>query len=163
MKHLALILGLGALVAPGISWSAPAQTATWTRGCQAGSTASVLSGGTYACYTPASGADDESASPILDVSQCENIDIFLFDDFDGDATACTVTWTIESCPPGSGALATDALKNAACNTLPGTASLTGDDVESNLAAHLVRVHGDNAGAAINSCRIVLKCALEGSK
>lgn len=154
----ALILGLvGALVAPP-AFAVPAQVGNWLKGCQANQITRSLEGGQWACYTPAAAASLESATPVLDTADCENIDIFLWDDFDGDATACTVTWDIETCPPGAGQLATDALKNAACNTLPGTVALAGDDVESNLASLLMRVHGLAAGVAIDSCRVVVKCA-----
>ena len=159
MQRPALILGLvGALVAPVVVFAVPAQVANWSRACQTGSTTKNLEGGSFACYTPAVGASLESASPILDTSDCENIDVFLWDDFDGDGTSCTVTWAVQGCPPGASALATDALKNAACNTLTGVANLSGDDVKSNLAAQYVRVVGQAAGAAIDSCRIVVKCA-----
>jgi len=159
MNRSVLILGLiGALVAPGLANAVPAQVGSWTRGCQAGSVVRNLEGGSWACYTPAAGASNESATPVLDVSDCENVDLFSWDDFDGDGTVCTVTWDIETCAPGAGSLATDALKNAACTTLPGAAALTADDVESNLAASQLRIHGLAAGVNIDSCRIVVKCA-----
>lgn len=160
---MALVLLIGASVAPFAANAVPTQTGNWLRGCQTGQATRSLKGAEWACYTPAAGADDESAAPLLAVGDCENVDIFLWDDFDGDATACTVTWDIEGCPPVAAAVDTDTERNAACTTLPGTTSLSGDDVESNLAALYLRVHGENAGANIDSCRIVVKCALEGSK
>jgi hypothetical protein len=162
MRGRGLWLGLLLALGPGAALAQPAQVGTWARACQPGSIANSVQGGSWVCYTPAAGASVESASPILDLSGCENVDLFMWDDFDGDATVCTVSWDIESCPPGANALTTDALKNAACNTLPGTAALSGDDVESNLAALFLRVHGLAAGANIDSCRIAVKCA-EGSQ
>lgn len=163
MNRLALIfVAVGALAAQA-ALAAPAQVGSWTRGCQTGQTITSLVGASVACYTPAASASLESASPILYVGNCENIDVFMWDDYDGDGTACTVTWTIDGCPPGTDRLSNDSAKNAACNTLQGAASLSGDDVESNLAAVYVRVHGENAGANIDSCRIEVKCALEASK
>jgi hypothetical protein len=161
MRKLFLAL-LGGLLLPMTASATPAEDSdvVWLRACQGLKVASV-SAGTYVCLTPDSDADDEVASNVLDVSSCENVDIFLHDDYDGDATACTYTWDIEMCPPGAGALATDALKNAACADLPGATDLSGDDVESNLAVQFLRVVGNNAGANPDSCRIVVKCA-EGS-
>lgn len=139
--------------------AAPAQVGSWRRACEtAGSGAGSLSGGEYACYSPAAGASLESASPILNLNQCENVDIFLWDDYQGDGTVCTVTWDIETCPAGAADLATDGIKNLACTTLPGITTLSGDDVESNLAASFLRVHGLAAGANIDSCQIIVKCA-----
>lgn len=140
------------------AWAVPAQVGNWTESCGSRTTTGI-SGGQWACYTPAAAADLESASPILSVMGCENFDVALHDDFDGDATVCSVTWDIELCPPNPTTLTTDALRNAACTTLPGTAALSADDVESNLAAFFIRVHGLAAGLNIDSCRIVVKCAL----
>lgn len=159
MSKSTIIFALLLLLIPAASRAAPAQSGSWTLHCGNPVTSSPRGSNLY-CYTPASGAGLEVATPILDVSHCENVDVFHFDDFDGDATACTVGWDIESCPPGANTLATDALKNAACNSLQGATSLSGDDVESNLAGSHLRFHGLNAGTNITSCQIVLKCALE---
>lgn len=161
MNRLALIAGLiGVLVAPGAQ-AAPAEVGSWLMGGQTGRATKTLRGGQWATYTPASGADDESASPILSVMQCENYDLYLADDYDGDGTACTVTWEVQSCPPGASGLATDALKNASCAVAEGVTDLTGDSQRSDLAGFYVRIHGQNAGANINSCRITIKCAQDG--
>lgn len=154
MRRFALLLPL--------LWAIPAgaitaETGNWKNGCQSNANTKSISAGGLVCYTPAAGAATDSASPILAVDQCENIDVFLHDDWDGDATACTVTWQLQMCPPPVG-LTTDALKNAACNTLTGVAAMTGDDVKSNLAGEYIRIVGGGAGAAIDSCRIVVKCA-----
>ena len=157
MKKIWVLLALFGLLQAGPALAVPTQVGSWRRACGPSPTTG-LNGGEYACYTPAAGADLESASPALSVVNCENVDVALHDDFDGDATACTVTWDIEMCPPNVGSLTTDALRNAACNTLPGTVALSGDDVEANLASFFLRVHGLAAGLAIDSCRIVVKCA-----
>ena len=155
MRHW-LWIAAGLLVA-GSAWAAT-QTGSWTGSCQGGSSVKSLHGGGFACYSPAAGASTSSASPIMDLNSCENFDVFLFDDFDGDGTACTVAWTIQACPPQT--LSTDGTRDAACNTLLGTAALSGDDVESNLAPGFMRVVGGGAGANIDSCRIVVHCALD---
>ena len=164
MNRLALILGIGALVAPANLLAVTAQAGKWTRGCQSASTISAVHGGEWACYTPATGAATDSASPILDVSQCDNIDVFLSDDHTGAGATCSVTWGMDQCPAGAAALASDALKNVACAALPGFTTLDGAltngvDVESNLAGMFVRVRGGGAGANITSCQIMVKCAL----
>lgn len=164
MNRLALILlGLGALAAPLPALAVPAQTGTWLKGCQTGQTSKSLKGGQWACYTPAAGADDESASPILDTTQCENVDIWMADDYAAAAAACTVTWDIEQCPPGGSGLATDAAKNDACEDAPGVTDLSGNDVESDLAMKFLRVVGNNAGANIENCQIVVYCAEESAE
>ncbi len=164
MIRLALYLLVGALAAPAV-WAAPAQVGSWARACQTGQTTASLKGGGWACYTP-TGSDTESASPALDVTSCENVDVFLFVDADGDDSSCTVTWDIEMCPPGSNALATNAIKNFACQSLPGITALgaddpAGDDVESNLAGTHIRVHGQAAGANLTECTVIVKCAEAG--
>lgn len=159
-KRPALCLGLiGALAAPLAALAVTAETGSWTKNCQAGATTKNVMPGTFACYTPAAGSATDAASPILTVSNCENFDAFLHDDFDGDAVACTVTWQLQMCPPVT--LANDTAKNNACNTLPGVAAMTGDDAKSNLAGIYIRVVGGGAGANIDSCRVVVKCAEPG--
>ena len=157
MRRLALFLVGLWLVWSSQAQAITAQAGTWTKSCQANANGSTLMAGSFSCYTPAAGAATDSASPIMQVTACENIDVFLHDDWDGDATACTVTWQLQMCPPPVG-LTTDALKNAACNTLTGVAALSGDDVKSNLAGEWIRVVGGGAGANIDSCRVVVKCA-----
>lgn len=161
MYRKALILGLIGALASQTAWAVPAQTSSWTKNCQTGSTTKQVTPGTTACYS-STGAGLEAASPVLDATNCENVDIFMFDDFDGDgASVCTVVYEVQMCPPGANELATDALKNAACVQLPGTTDLTGDDVESDFAAHFLRVVGQGAGANPTACRIVVKCAAPG--
>lgn len=159
MRKIFLVLA-GCLWAS-VSQAVPAQTSSWTKNCQSGQTTKNVQPGNVACYS-STGAGLEAASPIIDVTNCENVDFFMFDDFDGDgASICTVVYEIQMCPPGANELATDALKNAACTQLPGTTDLTGDDVEANFAAQFIRVVGQGAGANPTACRIVLKCAEPG--
>jgi hypothetical protein len=157
MRRIALFLvGIWLLWAQGAE-AATAETGNWKQSCQSAQNTKSMTAGSFVCYTPAVGAATDSASPFLSASACENIDVFLHDDWDGDGTACTVTWQLQMCPPPVN-LTTDALKNAACNTLTGVAALTGDDVKSNLAAEYIRIVGGGAGANIDSCRVVVKCA-----
>jgi hypothetical protein len=164
MNRLALILCVGALVAPVDALAVTAQTGNWLRFCQSGQIAKNLVGGAMACYTPAAGSATDAASPVLDVTACENVDIFYYADWDGDGTTCTVTYAIENCPPNANGL-TDTLKNTACTTLPGTIDMgTGvgqSAVESNLAGVILRIRAEGAGANIDSCRVVVKCAISG--
>lgn len=155
MKRLLLPMLL--LCVPGPALAIVTETGNWRLSCQGTAATKSMEAGSFVCYTPAVGAATDSASPILWVGACENFDAFLHDDWDGDTTACTVTWQLQMCPPPVG-LTTDALKNAACNTLPGVAALSGDDAKSNLAGEYIRIVGGGAGAAIDSCRVVIKCA-----
>ena len=158
MKRLALILGIGALVAPANLLAVPAEGGSWTKSCQANQTTKTLEGGGIACYTPAAGSSNEAASPILSVNDCESIDVYLWTDFDGDGTACTIDWAIQGCPPGANALSTNGKKNAACANLPGVSALSGNDAQANLGATEIRVVGQAAGANPDSCRIIVKCS-----
>jgi hypothetical protein len=159
MNRTALFLGLlGVLVAPR-AWAVTAQAGSWTKNCQTGTTTASLEGGQYACYTPATGAATDSATPVLATMGCENIDMQLLADFTGGGSACTVTWQPQICPPGAASLSTDAIKNVACATMPGVAALTGNDAKSKIAGFYTRFVGGAAGVNITSCRIVVKCAM----
>jgi len=162
MKRLALILCIGALVAPSGALAVPAQAGSWTKSCQTGQTTKVLTGSTFACYTPATGATTSDASPILDVSQCDNVDIFMSADWAGSGAACTVTWQIDNCSAGANNLPTNGAKNNACKVAAGVTNLSGTDIKSNLALQFLRVEGDQgAGVNITSCQIIAKCAMSG--
>lgn len=139
---------------------AQVQRGSWLKGCQTNTTTKSLIGGQLACYQPTT-VDLDSAAPILDVAGCENVDVFLHDDRTGAGVVCTVTWDIEMCPLAD--LLTDGTRNAGCTTLPGTAALAGDSVESNLAALRLRVHGLAAGANATSCQILVKCAEDSAR
>lgn len=146
----AALLALSSLLLP-----LQALAGSWDLNCD-GSTKTgelALNPGDVACYTPTSNTDD---SPLVSVSDCENTDWFLFDDYDGDATVCTVAWEIELCPQNTLSGATE---DAACEIAEGTSALSGDSVESNIAVAIwARVKGDGAGANASSCRIQVKCA-----
>lgn len=67
--------------------SASAQT--WTRDCQTGTTTqSLATGGSFACFDiPASST---TVSVMLNVSACENFDVFFDPDINGAGTTATV-------------------------------------------------------------------------
>jgi hypothetical protein len=162
MNRTALFLGLlGVLVAPR-AWAVPAQLGSWTKNCQTGSTVGSLIAGQYACYSPPAAADNDDSSPVLTTTACDNIDIQMFSDPTGAAVAiCTATYQPQMCPPNAQALTTDALKNAACATMTGVTTLSGNDAKSDLASMYMRVVGGAVGINMSSCRIVVKCSLQG--
>jgi hypothetical protein len=94
MNRLALWLGLCILV----GWAPPAQSANWLKNCQttASAPSQSLSPGQYACNVPTSATDNSSG--LLSVDGCENIDIFFYPDFDGDAVASGGTGQMRNCP-----------------------------------------------------------------
>lgn len=146
------VLLVACIFLPASVWAA---TIAWTESCRTSKPTTALSPGEYACLDPTANDD---VSTILGVGICENIDVFHFDDKNGDATVSTTTWEIEGCPFGESQSQTAAGRNAACEILSGTAALSGDDVESNLAGIFIRVKGDGAGANPEDSRIMVKCA-----
>lgn len=136
--------------------AAAATAGSWARGCQSGQTTLSVGPGSIACWEPTANDD---ASPILGVVNCENFTVMSFDDLNGDGTASTVAWTVQSCPvPASDATVdTDAERDLACGTLPGTGTLTGVDAEMAFDAVWVRVVGDGVGI-IADPRIIVHCA-----
>lgn len=154
MKLRALVTLLGALlVAP---YSAFAATeGDWLKSCQAGAVTGNLQPGGYACYTPVTNSSD---SPVLSTSDCENVDVLTFADADGDASDCDVLFNIEICPVDAAGLANDTALDNACYQAPGTVAVGIDTTEVDLAVKLMRVSGNEAGAAPTECRIEVYCA-----
>ena len=140
---------LASLLLAGMASAAP-----WLKSCRSGSETTGLSPGEYACAFPTTNADDTT---ILSAGNCENVDCQLFDDFDGDATACTVAWTLQQCPSANGTMSAT-VEDAACASSSNVLG-AGDDAEVNLAAQFLRFIGDGAGAEATSCKILCKCAL----
>ena len=126
MKNLTLF-GLGLLGLLSILIASPSLSATinteisvgWQDGCQpptnlnrpAPAPPGHASLGTFTCFEPlakAGGLDGDATdnSPMLSVSQCENIDVLSYDDMLGDPTDAN-TFTVYSCgnptnPAGNG-------------------------------------------------------------
>lgn len=144
-----MMIWIGLVLLPSMGWASD-----WSKSCDSTRTTTALQPGEFACYDPTANDDD---STILSVGNCENVDYFLFDDKDGDATVCTVAWEIEGCPVSNKTLSA-AAEDLACEILSGTAALSGDDVESNIAGIYVRLKGDAAGSNAGDCRIMAKCA-----
>lgn len=110
MHRSALILGLiGALVAP-----ASPQAANWLKNCQATASAAAqsIAPGSFACNIPTTATDNSSG--YLDVSGCENIDIYFWDDVEGDAVAGGGTGRMRNCPNVGLSTADGGVGEAAC-------------------------------------------------
>lgn len=92
IRKALVLLGLGALMAPA------SHSANWLKNCQTTSSAASqsLAPGDFACNIPTTATDNSSGT--LDVSSCENIDIFFWDDVDGDGNLGGGTGLMRSCP-----------------------------------------------------------------
>lgn len=117
MKRTALLLGLLVVLA------VPVADAEWIRNCQAGRTTNSLSGGLFACHNPTVVDDDPG---VLDVSGCENVDIFWYDNITGDGTGdLDGTAAIFTCPVvANEVLDTEAERLAGCQPLNGGTTLS---------------------------------------
>jgi len=129
----------------------PAFSASWLKHCRAGDVTTAINPGEYICNDPTANDDD---TPILAIGGCPETEWFLHTDKDGDATLCTVDWTLQTCPPGAQDLSATARDNACANS---TNVLSGNDSEPNLAGLFLRAIGDGAGANAGDCRIVVRC------
>ena len=153
MRLLALLIALLALV------SSPAFSAGWYLNCDTGqNTTRIVARNSMVCAQPTTNADD---TDVLNVEACENFDVLIYSDRDGDGTAAsTLTHQIQHCPGGDGDLGTDAIQDAACVDLGSTHTGTGatlafgsdwpvssGDPRDGLAIAASRrtVHGDPAG------------------
>lgn len=79
-------------------FAVPAGAASWLKSCAAGAVTTGLQLGSFACNIPTSATDD---SGILSVGACENIDIFFYDDTDGDGTLGDAEAIMRNCPSAS--------------------------------------------------------------
>lgn len=124
MNRLVLILGLiGALAAPA--------AANWQQGCQSGTGFQrnvIGGGGTFTCHNPTAADDDPS---VLDVSGCENVDIFWYDNVTGDGSGdVDGTASVYTCPVTAvSAVDTEAERLAACQPFNGGTTLDATNTE----------------------------------
>ena len=95
--------------------------------------------------------DIEDDADVIDVSDCENVDIFQFDDPAGDG-AETITGTVEMCPRMIS-------NDSACAPLPNTSTLSGDDAIYGAGAIYLRIEAGGVDAAeTDGVRWMIKCA-----
>lgn len=158
-KLLTLLLGLGGLALPVVS------SAEWQLGCQSGTgfqRNSIGNGGSFVCHDPSAATD---APEILGIASCENVDVFFYDDLDGDGTASAGTHDVYTCPQGNGDdgdgdgsadLNTDAERRLGCQPLNGGTTLSSTNTEVfGMSGAWMWV--DSAGAT-NDGRIIVRCA-----
>ena len=113
MKNLYLI---GAGILGLLICSTAAHGADWLQGCQnvaatraiprqQGAVYAIHAGGTVCTFPTAADPDP----PVLDTTACENFDVLIYADADGDATACAAcAYSLEHCPmPANQVAATD--------------------------------------------------------
>ncbi len=136
----------------------PAGGQTWTKQCGTGQAEAItapggIAAGQWACFDPASSGDD---SPILSVAGCERTNWALFDDKDGDGTASTFTYTIETCPDPD---LTGSTADNGCAQVDGTSALSGDSQEAAIGAGpFLRAEEATTGANVTDGRIIVHCA-----
>ena len=158
MHRKALILmGLGALVA---LLPTPADAANWLKGCQGTGQDNLSIGpGSFACLVPTSATDD---SGILSVDSCENIDIFYWDDADGDGVAGGGTVQARSCPTTDALRTdTDTVQDAACFimenlTLDGVPS-TNTEAIYGIAANRMKITVTAYATTSEPIRVEVRC------
>lgn len=147
----AFLLTLGALF-----MGTPVWAQSWQMGCQTGDNfvASSLTPGQWACFQPSLNTDD---SPIIGGSNCARVDFAQFDDYDGDGTACSTGYTVETCPSQT---LTGANADNGCVQVEGTAVMTGGKQESAIASNVyLRVRSDEVAGNTDSCQVNAHCAV----
>ena len=154
MKTLFLIL-VGVLV------GLPASGAEWVRNCRdddlngllntsgSGFDVNNVSAGGFVCADSVLNSDD---AEVIFIGSCENVDVFQFDDPDGNGTASAITGTVELCP----SLAAVADLDNECAPAPGTTVLSGDDAIYGPGGTWLRIEA--GGSCTNQVRWQLRCA-----
>lgn len=138
---------LGLAILGALLGAARSDAATWRSFCQS-QTSAVLYPGETACSVPTSNSDDPE---IIGVQNCENVDLGLYGDLNGDGTSATaLTATLQSCPvgKGDGTVNTDAKRDLACEdyangTITGGGHVQGAGIPSGFAR--VNLGGTFAG------------------
>jgi len=154
MYRLALIGLVGALVA----LSSTAQ-ANWQKGCQSGAafTTSSLAPGGYVCHEPTTDADSPS---VLDISNCENVDIQWFDNITGNgAPDADGTATLYVCPVvAAAAMDTDAERRLACQPMnAGSGTVLSATVTEIYGEGGLRIWADIANASAEN-QLLVRCS-----
>lgn len=146
MKRLALLVVLSGLMLP------LSAGADWLFNCQVGDPTTRVKPGGYACHLPTSATDSPS---ILDTSQCENIDIFLYDNITGDGSGGTSIVDVYHCPVTATVSADNTLS---CSQLAATTALSSSNPEVQ-GAGIVRLFLDvTAGAVSGETLLMARCS-----
>jgi len=142
---------LGALLLAHPSWAI-----TWQKNCQTGSSVTSISTGGTACASPASATDD---TDTIDVRQCENIDVGVAEDQNGDATGGSAyTATLQWCPvaESDATVNTDAEEDLACVDFP-SGTITGSGTIQGAGVPSGWVKLQSGGTHAGDPQIWLKC------
>ena len=106
--HLKVIAAIAAMI-PVVANGAEI---SWLKFCRAGSTVTSITPGTWACMLPLASGDH---STVLSVGSCENFDILITPDANGDTvTGTALTYSMKHCPSTNDSLDTMAKRDAAC-------------------------------------------------
>lgn len=146
MRTLAFILTL--------ALASPAFAADWLQNCTSNRTTTSVTQGGFVCFDPAANTDD---SPILSVGQCDYTNWSYFDDKNGDATDCTVAFTIQGCPD---ATLIGSAADSGCEDLEGISVLSSTNrFEAGIASGpWLRAQAGEAGVNAGDCRIIVTCS-----
>ncbi len=153
MKTLTILIGLGVMLAPSLLWAAEA--GTWQKGCQTG-TGQVITNLTtrgFACWDPVAANTDDS--PLLSMSDCDNIDIYFYPDKTGGLTDSTVTYDLTTCP-SDGISLSETQRDNACFLIDGiTTGVT--ECSGCPTVGWLRIEALAAGANPASGRFIAQC------
>lgn len=134
----------------------PALAADWLQNCQASRTTTSVGPSGFVCFDPAANTDD---SPILSVGQCSYTSWAYFQDKDGDATDCTVSFTIQKCPTGDlDATAADNGCEDVNITTPTLSSTNTGEGGVAVGSPFMRLKAGDAGDNAGDCRILVACS-----
>ena len=130
--------------------------AEWLFDCNANiSGVRSLDPGQTACSNPTGITDD---TPIISLSNCENFDVHVYDDADGNGTgSASLTYTLKVCPDPHGTFATDAIEDLACPTFSSGGSITGSGQTLGAAAPFFKVTMGGTFTSSSDPRILIQC------
>jgi hypothetical protein len=164
MKTLNLF-GLGLLGL--LLCSTAARGADWLSGCQniaatraaarAGIAVTSVPAGGSVCTFPTSTDPDP---PVLDTTACENWDVLIYSDADGDGTACgACTYSVEHCPFPANKTAADDDDNELTETEAGNGcvAFSTGGTHSATGETLGGASDDQTGTASNDPVVRVRC------
>ena len=137
-------------------WASQSLAADWLNGCQAGRTVTSIQRNGFVCTKPTNASQDPA---ILDVGACENFDVLIYADHDGNTTGATgSTYLLKHCPAPETILDDAAKKAAACVTFdPGGGSYTSTGETLGAAAQWFWVDVGGTVTSSNEGMVIVRC------
>ena len=137
--------------------ASPAFAIAWDQHCNTSRTMAspaAITPGTRACASPASNSDD---TEILGVGACENIDVGLAEDADGDGTGgSSLTTQLQWCPGSERDLTAGSVQDNACVDYSG-GSGTGNNLIQGAGVPTGYVKVQVGGTHAGDPQVWLKC------